>query len=471
MRGVAIVRIFSHGRAGAHMLLAVLTSVALSVAGCGSALPLPGSGAPSAGPVLRVLAFYDPSAEKPTGTVQSLLVANRPAIAELAPLWYQVMPDGSLRDRSSNHLKAWARSEHIALMPLVVNHGGTSQFLLSAAARTRAIDALAAMVKRENYDGLNIDFEQLKNQARGPLVAFVSQLHARLRAMNKLLTIDIIPSGSRRAAQSGAYNYASLAKNTDEVVLMTYDAHDNGSAPGPVAPLSWVKRRVNVALAAGIPRNRLVLGIADYGYDWPVSPRGRGVEIGLNQVDALLKAKKITPKRNASGEPHFTYTRGGVTHVVWYEDSRSVLPKIELARRDGLAGLGLWMAGFETAQYWHAVRAAAGTATTAAGFTPVTPQAVAGGSPGSSTRTAGASRRPGTGASNAARGVRPSAVTGGGTGAATSGSQTAPASGGAGGASSPGKGGAASTTSARRSASPASRSPSADARPNPPTVA
>ncbi len=468
MRGVAVVSLFAHRRAGTHVLLAVLTSVALGVSGCGSALPMPGSGANSGGPVLRVLAFYDPSAEKPTGTVQSLLVANRPAIAELAPLWYQVMPDGSLRDQSSNHLKAWARSEHIALMPLVVNHGGTSRFLLSAAARTRAVNALAAMVKRENYDGLNIDFEQLKSQARGPLVEFMRQLHTRLRAMNKLLTIDIIPSGSRRAAQSGAYNYAGLARNADEVVLMTYDAHDNGSAPGPIAPLSWVKRRINVALAAGIPRNRLVLGIADYGYDWPVSPRGRGVEIGLNQVDALLKAKKITPKRNASGEPYFTYTRGGVTHVVWYEDSRSVLPKIELARRDGLAGLGLWMAGFETAHYWHAVRAAAGTATTAAGFTPLIPHAVAKVSPGSSTRVAGPSRHTGTGAVKAARS---SAATGSGTGAAASGTQTSSARSGTGGVSSSGKGVASPATSAGRSASPAGGSRSADARPNPPAVA
>jgi spore germination protein len=363
------------GPVGARRLCALLAAVGVGLAGCGSARPMPGTGTVPSAPVLRVLAFY-PSVAKPTTAVESLLVANRAAIAELAPLWYQVMPDGSVRNQSSSALRTWAQKEHIALMPLVVNHGGTSRFLLHAAARARAVAALAAIVKQNGYDGLNIDFEQLRNSARQPLVQFMAQLHTRLRAMNKLLTIDIIPAGSRRAAQSGAYNDAGLARNADEVVLMTYDDHDNTSAPGPIAPLAWVQQRVQVALAAGIPRDRLVLGIADYGYDWPVHPRGKGVEIGLKQVDALLASQKITTKRAADGEPYFTYTLHGRKHVVWYEDSRAVLPKVAFARRQRLAGLGLWMVGFETAHYWHTVRAAAGTAATAAGFVPATPQPV-----------------------------------------------------------------------------------------------
>jgi|BEDMetMinimDraft_2_1075160.scaffolds.fasta_scaffold13526_2 spore germination protein len=336
---------------------ALVAALATAGTGCGPVRLMPGGGTGGGGGGLRVLAFYDPRAERPTGTVQSLLVANRQAISDLSPLWYEVRRDGSLRDLSAGHLKAWAERERIPLMPLVANEGGNDAFLRDPAARARAVDALVAALRSQGYDGLNIDFEELHRADRGPLVAFLRTLYGRVQAMGKRLTVDVVPAGSRRAASAGAYDYPALARYSTDVVLMTYDAHDETSSPGPVAPLAWVRRRVAVALAAGIPRGRLLLGIADYGYDWS---GGHGTEIGLRQVDGLLTRFGITPQRTRDGEPHFAYRQGGVTHTVWYEDGVAVVPKVRLARQMGLAGLALWMVGFETPAYWQALRSAAG---------------------------------------------------------------------------------------------------------------
>lgn len=338
---------------------AVLATVSLVASACGAARPMPNPATGASAP-LKVLVFYDDRAEAPTHTLLSLIAANRSAIWELAPLWYAVQPNGSVRDTSEADVKDFARSNHILLMPLVVNAGGTSSFLLGAGSCTsgacaQAVSNLVAIVRNQGYDGLNIDFELLKTGARSGLTAFVNQLHQRLRAMHKVLTVDVIPAGSRRQA-AGAYDFPALARDSDDIVLMTYDAHDDTSAPGPIAPLAWVTKRVNVALQQGVAPSHLILGLADYGYDWTTSGH-HGVTIGLKQVDALIAGKGIHVMRTADGSPHFTY--GGGAHVVWYEDQVSIVPKIELARKDHLKALALWMAGYETAAYWNALRAAA----------------------------------------------------------------------------------------------------------------
>ena len=416
---------------------AAALAAAVFASGCG-AVAMP---APAHGQGLRVLAFYDPKSETPMGAIPPLLVQNRSAVSDLAPLWYHLMADGSLRDLSTNSLKVWARKHGIALTPLVINNAGTSAFLLNAKARNAAVTGLAAMLQRENYAGLNIDFELLKPQARRGLDLFMRSLHQRMMAMHKVLTIDIIPAGRRRQAGQ-AYDFRGLARNSDKVVLMTYDAHDDGSTPGPVAPLAWVTKRVKLALSLGIPRSKLVVGLADYGYDWPAHSV-HAATLGLQQIDAMIAARHITVQRTADGSPHFTYTVNGVQHTVWYEDARSILPKIQLARRLGVGGLAVWMVGFETAAYWHALRSAAGTQTTTSGFQPITtplltpvrggkrsPSAAGTGSGSSSSSSAGA---PSSSSSSAAAGA-PSSVP---SASAVSGASSASASSNSGGSAAP----------------------------------
>ena len=333
----------------------LLVSAMGLLAACGPApRPMPGPGAP-----LRVTVFATNRHLAPGHPLMPLLAANAPGIAALAPLWYKVAANGSVTDTSVAATKTWAAAHHIALTPLVINAGGGSAFLMNAAARARAVSSLAAILKSQPYAGLNIDFELLKTAARSGLTSFETGLYAQAKAMGKTITVDLIPSHSRRGLHY-AYDFAALAKNSTDVILMTYDAHDNTSKPGPIAPLAWVQQDVREALSAGVPKDKLVLGIADYGYDWAGSTKGHTV--GLKQAEALLAKEHATLKRNRNGSPHFTYTKGGTRHIVWYEDSTSVAHKIAYARQLGVKGLALWRAGYETAAYWKAVRAAAGTA-------------------------------------------------------------------------------------------------------------
>ncbi|MDI3299039.1 MAG: glycosyl hydrolase family 18 protein [Bacillota bacterium] len=298
---------------------------------------------------LRVLAFYDDQYEKPRGQVLALVRQNRDLISYLAPFWYKVNADGSLVDMSEADLKKFARDNKIRLQPLFTNAGGNNTVLLDPAARAKAVENVVAAVQKNGYAGASVDFQLLDPGARAGLSAFVAALSQRLHALGKVVTVDVIPALTSNGAQS-AYDYAALGKSADQVVLMTYDRHSEGSPPGSVAPLAWVDAAVREAIAA-IPPDKVILGLAAYGYDWPQgSTQARSIPL-----KNIPKGPQI--RRTPAGVPYYTYVAAdGTRHEVWFEDATSIVKKIQIAKRYGLHGLAIWRVGYETAAFWSAIR-------------------------------------------------------------------------------------------------------------------
>lgn len=63
------------------------------------------------------------------------------------------------------------------------------------------------------------------------------------------------------------YDMQQLARYNDYLFLMAYDEHNTTSAPGDVASQHWMEKATDWA-AKNIPNDKLVLGLANYGYDW-----------------------------------------------------------------------------------------------------------------------------------------------------------------------------------------------------------
>lgn len=340
-----------------------LTVIGVALAGCGAAPREfgggPGRGGGSGG--MRVVLFYAP--DSPGGSLsaaeQSLLAKHRSEVSAFTPLWFHVENDGSVKSTMNSSLAGFIRKEKIPLIPLVNNASGANQFLTNASARSTAVANLVRIVQQNGFQGIHIDFELLKPSDRAGLTDFMRALYGQLHPKGKQVAIDVIPES--KVGQSGQpYNFATLAKYADSVVLMSYDEHDDGSEPGPVAALPWVKTRLSVALKAGIPANKLDLGIADYGYDWQVDSAGRWVKgthaktLGMAQIEA----KGVKPTRDSAGDPHYSYTVNGKPHVVWYEDQVSVVGKVKLAKAEHLQGVALWRAGYENEAFWKALTGA-----------------------------------------------------------------------------------------------------------------
>ncbi|HXA54064.1 MAG TPA: glycosyl hydrolase family 18 protein, partial [Solirubrobacteraceae bacterium] len=311
------------------------------------------------------------------------LQAHAGAIGVVYPTYYECDPrNGELQGSADGEIDAYTAAHGIVELPRFTCQDGAMvhRVLTNPALRALTLARLTALAAGPAYGGIDLDLENDGPADRGALSLFVRDLARRLHAERRRLAVDVVgvigEAIPRPAA--GFYNYRALSANGDTVFVMAWGTHWEGSAPGPLAPLSYV--RGVARFVASLPyARRFVLGVPLYGLDWslaahsarragalrpgvaragspraPVAP-GQAVALQYAGVLALARVLGVTPLRDpASGELTFSYTREGVAHRVWYLDARAALERIAIARHYGLAA-GVWRLGEEDQSLWAAL--------------------------------------------------------------------------------------------------------------------
>jgi len=323
----------------------------------GGGFSLPESGGSSSGK--EVMGFYAEWWDTDTASYNAMM-KNTDTLKTVIPYWATLKADGSLSDRGGNdHVKVvQAAIKHNIKTYLLVNNatekgsGSPVHALLSdSSARGNAIDNLEIYLKKYKLNGVNIDFELVPPEDKDNLTIFMQELSARLAPQGYTVSIDVFPKTAENDDVSIAYDYAKLAKCVDKIVIMTYDNHAVWSGAGPIADAKWVEENLKYALKY-IPKNKLYLGIAGYGYDWS----SKGVEsLEYGPIMNLVKQFRADVQWDEpSKTPWFTYEGAdGVTHTVWYENKESLKYKLDLVNQYDIAGVALWKLGEEDPGYWQ----------------------------------------------------------------------------------------------------------------------
>jgi len=285
---------------------------------------------------------------------------NIDMIKTIAPFWATLDAEGMITDRGGNDHSSvvkFAHENNVSVL-LMVNNAKKEQgsspihtVLSNPSLRTKAITNLEAYLKKYNLDGINIDFETVDAGDRDNLSAFMQELSARLKPQGYVISIDVFPKSDESNDVSIAYDYAQLAKYADKIMIMTYDNHGSWSEAGPIADIRWVENNLKYALNF-IPKNKLYLGIAGYGYDWSTN----GIR-SLEYKPIMTLAEEFNSAilwDEPAKSPHFNYTGSdGVPHQVWYENSDSTQYKLDLVNKYDIAGAALWKLGEEDPSYWQ----------------------------------------------------------------------------------------------------------------------
>ena len=318
--------------------------------------------APSLGNTQSMIAGYyvENYQDDPVG--QTALAKNLGLINTVIPFSYKVDQYGSISGRHYSKPFQLAKSSGAQTLALVNNIQGSNfntntihRMLSNASSRSRAVNGIARLLVEKGYRGVNIDFENIRASDRIYLTAFFRELAATLRPKNLLVTASVPAKtyDDKSSAHSGAFDYQALAPYLDMVMIMTYDEHYAGGDPGPVASLPWVEKVINYTMKS-FPPQKVVLGIAAYGYDWSW---GKGKALQNKGIQNLIKKYQIAPKWHSEYKvPYFTYKSWGVTHQVWYENSYSASYKADLVKKYGLKGVAVWRLGYEDPNIWSILR-------------------------------------------------------------------------------------------------------------------
>lgn len=215
-------------------------------------------------------------------------------------------------------------------------------------AKTRLIDNIILNVTEKGYDGVDIDFEFLPFDVKDNYVEFTRILSQRLHEIGKILIIAVPPktSDSQKGLLVEGIDYQKLSENADYILIMTYEYGYKFGPPLAISPVNQVRRALDYAITR-IPNEKLLLGIANYGYDWTL-PYVRGVSDApsISTTEAIELAKRYGSEIQYSETamaPFFFYTdEAGLMHEVWFEDARSAKAKTDLINQYNLAGGFIW---------------------------------------------------------------------------------------------------------------------------------
>lgn len=206
---------------------------------------------------------------------------------------------------------------------------------------------LVVTMKQKGYRGLDIDFEYVAPEDALGFIDFIARAVEVMHANGYTVNVDLAPktSADQRGLLYEAHDYPSIGELADTVLLMTYEWGYTYGPPMAVAPLNQVKRVVEYAVSE-IPREKITMGMPNYGYDWTL-PFQKGITRAQpisNEYAVQIAVESLTDidYDYVAQSPFFYRTEGGDEHVVWFEDVRSVKAKIDLALEYGLRGVAFW---------------------------------------------------------------------------------------------------------------------------------
>ncbi|MQA07572.1 MAG: peptidoglycan hydrolase [Pseudonocardiaceae bacterium] len=330
---------------------------------------------------LLVLAMVPPAAGLVSGPTRPHTIAALPhwnlghgadsvlsrgdTFTEVTPWLYGVEEDGTIQRQPSatagsanRHLER-LRAAGLSIVPSIANvSGGTwnaapvRRILHDPSARTAHVRDIVELVRSRGYDGIDIDYEELRSTDRAAFTRMLTELADGLHAMGKRLSVDVFAKTTDAGydERNKAQDYAAIGQVADQVRLMAYDYHWQTSAPGPVAPIGWVADVLDYATSQ-IPPEKIVLGVPMYGYDW-----ARGRASPITWLQAFGRSRKFNAKVHWDGfseSPRLRYTDDqGVEHELWFENAYSASAKFDLARRYSIGGVFLWLFGPEDDFVW-----------------------------------------------------------------------------------------------------------------------
>ncbi len=288
---------------------------------------------------------------------QNVFIRTLPFVSECAVFGYGFNDDGSLippyRDNALINTIYEYNASPILLLSSITGDGSfsterSSLLFNDLTLQNTVLNNLIDVMREKGYQGLDIDFEYINQNDTAAFIRFIENAVEKMHEYGFSVNVDLAPKTS--ANQQGilyeAHDYRAIGEIADTVLLMTYEWGYTYGPPMAVAPLPAVRRVVEYAVSE-IEREKIMMGIPNYGYDWQL-PFERGVTRAENigNEGAVMLAARVGAEIEFSEKdqsPFFRYTdQNGSEHEVWFEDVRSISAKYDLIREFDLRGAGYW---------------------------------------------------------------------------------------------------------------------------------
>jgi peptidoglycan-N-acetylglucosamine deacetylase len=259
-------------------------------------------------------------------------------------------------DKLHQWIKSLNPPVELPTMGLINNYDGVewrikemAQMLANPAARKKLAQDITGYAVESHEAGIVVDFEEVPDASQAHFRAFIAALAPPLHSAGLKLMIAL-------PARDDSYDYEFFGKQCDAIVLMNYDQHWLTSPPGPIAAQDWFVENLRQVFDV-VPPQKIIVGIANYAYDWPLAPeKNHEVAAEYSIQEALLHVEESDTDvefDSNSLNPHYSYyDEHNHMHQVWMLDAITAYNQLRASERLGVQGTALWRLGSSDTSLW-----------------------------------------------------------------------------------------------------------------------
>lgn len=280
----------------------------------------------------------------------------------VSPTWYELKnAKGEINSEFSYEYYTKAKQLGYKIWPIITNGidsadysaETTSTVMNSEYLREQLIKNIINIVKTNNLDGINIDFEAMKVSDRDLYTQFIRELAPLMKKEGAVLSVDMY-----------FVNYidrARIGEASDYVMLMGYDQRGAWSnEAGSIAEVSWVEENINSLINdSKIPSQKIILGVPFYTRLWTIKQgesKPTTTVYNMEECQEFLEENDLTPVWDEdAGQNYVETTKGSITYKLWLEDADSIKKRVESVNKYNLAGICGWRRGLETSDVWKVI--------------------------------------------------------------------------------------------------------------------
>lgn len=283
-------------------------------------------------------------------------IATASGVNVLAPTWYSVTDSsGSMSCYASAGLVNKMHQRGTDVWALVSDFDTNVDFAAlysSKKARTNMVNTLINDAEKYGFDGINLDFENIKSAYAKDYLQFVRELSIACERKGLVLSTD----NYKPEAYNRCYNLKEQSRFVDYVIVMAYDEHYAGTDAGSVASLPFVKEAVEATVQL-VGKEHVIAGIPFYTRIWTTTDgnttsRAVGMQAA---VDQLNSDGQVALWNDDCGQYVASYTVGNSTRQIWFEEEKSIEAKMQVIQENNVAGVAGWKLGLEKSSVWSVI--------------------------------------------------------------------------------------------------------------------
>jgi spore germination protein YaaH len=314
-------------------------------------------------------------------TSQNHLNIKYDLLTHLALFSFEADSLGDLRNPPSwpwNDVISKAKTQNVKLIMTVSNFKGRdiNKFINENSIRQKLFINIRQLLLQYNFDGVNIDFENLNDGADklSGINSFMKFLNDYVKSINQNLEVSF-------ASPSYGYNkwdFQKLSENCDYLFVMQYDYFGSwSSTTGPSSPLTGNYLNITNSFELeykNVSLEKLVFGVPYYGNYWKTKSSEPYTPVipfdtlkSNNNWQSILRYNEVLQEQptyqklwdNLSQTSWMRKKVNDTTWLqIWYDDTLSLSLKYDFAIQKNLKGIGIWALGYDNnrSELWNLIK-------------------------------------------------------------------------------------------------------------------